>query len=192
MMEAAKHLPSPLLPSLSGGGMDKRIVDLLGTIHAEASFLLLANKDYCGGEFVLETCAGCQCFFACESITRGNKLLTELRAESPAKGTEMNREVFEVKCQLVLDWARSEVRHFSEFAATPDDAARATGFMKDIGEVEPFIKASFDLTDMIKKMIGEYHIMIELLDKKLPKWRQNFSFDKTSVDAQALMNKLLS
>ena len=174
------------------GVMDKRIVDLLGTIHAEASFLLLADKDYCGGEFVLETCAGCQCFFACESITRGNRLLTELRDEQPAKGTEMNREVFEVKCQLMLDWARSEVRHFSDFAATPDDAARAKGFMKDIGEVEPFIKASFDLMDMIKKMIGEYHIMIELLDKKIPKWRENFNFEKTSSDAQALMNKILS
>jgi hypothetical protein len=172
--------------------MDKRIVDLLGTIHAEASFLLLAEKDYCGGEFVLETCAGCQCFFACESITRGNRLLTELRGEQPAKGTEMNREVFEVKCQLVLDWARSEVRHFSEFAATPDDTARAKDFMKDIGEVEPFIKASFDLMDTIKKMIGEYQIMIELLDKKIPKWRENFNFDKTSTDAQSLVNKILS
>jgi hypothetical protein len=172
--------------------MDKRIVDLLGTIHAEASFLLLADKDYCGGDFMLETCAGCQCFFACESITRGNRLLTELRSEQPIKGTEMNREVFEVKCQLVLDWARSEVRHFSEFAATPDDAARALGYMGDISEVEPVIKSSFDLMEMVKKMIGEYQIMIELLDKKLPKWRQNFSFDKTGADAQALMNKLLS
>jgi hypothetical protein len=172
--------------------MDKRIVDLLGTIHAEASFLLLDDKVYCGGDFVLETCAGCQCFFACESITRGNRLLTELRGEQPAKGTDMNREVFEVKCQLVLDWARSEVRHFSEFAATPDDTTRAQEFMKEIAEVEPFIKSSFDLMDTIKKMIGEYHIMLELLDKKLPKWRDNFSFDKTSADAQALVNKILS
>jgi hypothetical protein len=171
--------------------MDKRIVDLLGTIHAEASFLLLAEKDYCGGEFVLETCAGCSCFFACESITRGNRLLAELRGEQPAKGTEMNREVYEVKCQLVLDWARSEIRHFSEFAATPDDTTRAMGFMKDIAEVEPFIKSSFDLMETIKKMIGEYQIMLELLDKKLPKWRENFSFDKTGSDAQALVNKIL-
>jgi hypothetical protein len=172
--------------------MDKRIVDLLGTIHAEASFLLLSEKDYCGGDFVLETCAGCQCFFACESITRGNRLLAELRGEQPAKGTEMNKEVFEVKCQLVLDWARSEVRHFSEFAATPDDVARAKEFMKDIGEVEPFIKASFDLMDMMKKMIGEYQIMVELLDKKIPKWRENFNFEKTGLDAQSLVNKILS
>jgi hypothetical protein len=171
--------------------MDKRIVDLLGTIHAEASFLLLANKDYCGGDFVLETCAGCSCFFACESITRGNKLLAELRGEQPAKGTDMNREVYEVKCQLVLDWARSEIRHFSEFATAPEDIARAKEFMKDVGEVEPFIKASFDLMDTIKKMIGEYQIMLELLDKKMPTWREIFKFDKTSKDAQDLVSKIL-
>ena len=171
--------------------MDKRIVDLLGTIHAEASFLLLADKDYCGGDFVLETCAGCSCFFACESITRGNRLLAELRSEEPAKGTDMNKEVYEVKCQLVLDWARSEVRHFSEFAATPDDATRARRFMRDISDIEPFIKSSFDLMDKIKKMIGEYQIMLQLLDKKIPKWRQNFNFEKTSQEAQDLVNKIL-
>jgi hypothetical protein len=45
--------------------------------------------------------------------------------------------------------------------------------------------------ETIKKMIGEYQIMLELLDKKLPKWRENFSFDKTGSDAQVLVNKIL-
>ncbi len=171
--------------------MDKRIVDLLSTIHAEASFLLLSGKDYCGGDFVLETCAGCKCFFACESVTRGNKLLTDIRKELPIKGSEMNREVYEVKCQLVLDWARAEVRHFSDFAAGPEEVTRAMEFMKSISEIEPYIKSSFALMDTIKKMIGEYHIMLELLDQKAPKWRDNFSFDKTGAEAQALVNRIL-
>ena len=172
--------------------MDRRIVDLLGTIHAEASFLLLAGKEYCGGEFVLETCAGCQCFFACESITRGNRLLAELRGETSAKGTDMNREIFETKCQLVLDWARAEVRHFAEFSTAPEDIKKAQSFAKDISEAEPYIKASFALTDTIKTMIGEYHIIFQLLDKKIPKWRENFAFDKTCGEAEALVNKILS
>jgi hypothetical protein len=172
--------------------MDRRIVDLLGTIHAEASFLLLADKDYCGQDFVLETCAGCQCFFACESITRGNRLLSDLRGEQSAQGADMNREVFETKCQLVLDWAHSEVRHFGEFSSSAEDMKKARELANTIADVEPYIKASFALTDTIKTMIGEYRIMIELLDKKLPKWRENFSFDKTCAEAEALVNKILS
>ncbi len=172
--------------------MDSRIVDLLGTIHAEASFLLLADKNYCGQDFVLETCAGCQCFFACESITRGNRLLMELRAEQTAQGADMNREVFETKCQLVLDWARAEVRHFAEFASSKEDIQKASSLAKTVSEVEPYVKACFALTDTVKTMIGEYRIMIELLDKKFPKWRENFSFDKTCQGAEALVNKILS
>ncbi|HUI91811.1 MAG TPA: hypothetical protein VLX68_06135 [Chitinivibrionales bacterium] len=172
--------------------MDKRIVDLLGTIHAEASFLLLAGKDYCGGDFVLEACAGCQCFFACESITRGNRLLADLRAETSAKGTDMNREVFETKCQLVLDWARAEVRHFAEFSSAAADIKKAQSFAKDIAEVEPYIKASFELAGAVKAMIGEYRIMFQLLDKKIPDWREKFPFEKTCHEAEDLVNKILS
>jgi hypothetical protein len=171
--------------------MDRRIVDLLGTIHAEASYLLLADKDYCGRDFFLESCAGCQCFFACESIARGNRLLADLRGEQPVKGTAMNRDAFEVKCQLVLDWARAEVRHFSDFASEPEDARRAQALLRDIADVQPFVKSSFDLMETIKKMIGEYHIILQLLDKKLPQWRDNFSFDKTCADAETLVNRIL-
>lgn len=172
--------------------MDHRIVDLLSTIHAEASFLLLADKDYCGQDFVLETCAGCQCFFACESITRGNRLLGDLRGEQIAQGAEMNREIFETRCQLLLDWARSEVRHYSEFAASAEDRKRAQSCARDISSVEPYVKASFALADTVKTMIGEYRIMMQLLDTKLPEWRGKFPFDTTCSDAEALVNKILS
>jgi len=172
--------------------MDKRILDLLSTIHAEASYLFLANNEnYCGGDFILEACAGCQNFFACEAISRGNKILAELREETNIEGLNMNREIFETKCQLVLDWARIAVRNYSEIASTQEDIKKAQDFLKDISSVEPYIKNSYLMLELIKNMIGEYQIILQLLDKKLPNWRKNFTFDKTCQKAESLVNKIL-
>jgi hypothetical protein len=170
--------------------MDKRIVDLLSTVHAEASFLLLADKEYCGGDFVLESCAGCACFFACESITRGNKILRELRGELGEKNTEMNKEVFETKCQQAMDWAKAEVRHFAEFAETKEDRDRSQQFINDINDIEPYMRASYEMMQVMKKMVAEYRMVQDFLEKKVPGMQKTFGFHKTCEEAETLLEKL--
>ena len=171
--------------------MDKRIIDLLGTIHAEASFLLLSGKEYCGDDFVLETCAGCSCFFACESITRGNRLLSELRSEAKGKKLSLDKVSYEAKTQNLIDWARSAVLQIAESGGSAEDRQRALDCMADISSLEPFIKNAWALSVIMEKMIDEYTIILEILDRKIPQWRDHFNFDRTAKDAKALLRKVI-